>query len=383
MKKIYILLLLLPVSGAFAQQSCNNFYTAISPDGKTIYFSSDRHGSNYEIYRADIDGISNLVRLTFSSYNNYYPSLSPDGSKILFQQNDYGSGSEIFMMNNDGTGLTQITNNNVMDGLPSFSKDGLRILFTAWDDSQYPEIFTMDTDGNTRVQITNIGGAYWQYAPQYNPSGDKIFFEAGFNADNHIVMMDLDGSNWVDITPPNSFGYSEGCLSFNYDGSKIAFYTSEYLGYANGSDIVIADVDGSDWVKITNSIGGEYNYYPVFNVSDDRIFFSRRPSGGKFNINTMKEDGSDVLAMTNCSQVGIEDLSTAGENTYFPNPVHDLLNIYSNEARVIKICDITGRLVLLTIPGKTDVSGLNNGIYTIEFLDGDCITIKSGKLIKN
>ncbi|MBW6460266.1 MAG: hypothetical protein K0B08_06790 [Bacteroidales bacterium] len=113
------------------------------------------------------------------------------------------------MMNNDGTNLVQLTNNNVHDGFPNFSPDGNKIIFEAWDDSNYPEVFTMNIDGSGRTQITNVPGAYWQSAPCYNPSGTKIYFSAGFNADNHYVMMDLDGTNWVNITEPNTFGYAE------------------------------------------------------------------------------------------------------------------------------------------------------------------------------
>lgn len=45
-------------------------------------------------------------------------------------------------MNNDGTNLTQLTDNSVYDGYPNFSPDGNKIVFDAWDTSNYPEIFT-------------------------------------------------------------------------------------------------------------------------------------------------------------------------------------------------------------------------------------------------
>ncbi|PLW97482.1 MAG: hypothetical protein C0593_08515, partial [Marinilabiliales bacterium] len=51
---------------SFADDSCNNFWAVVSPDGNYIYFSSTMNGSNYEIYRTDIDGTSNLMRLTYS-----------------------------------------------------------------------------------------------------------------------------------------------------------------------------------------------------------------------------------------------------------------------------------------------------------------------------
>ncbi|MDD4637077.1 MAG: DUF5050 domain-containing protein [Bacteroidales bacterium] len=385
MKRIYVLLFVITlISGAFAQQTCNNFWTAISPDGHFIYFSSDRHGDNYEIYRVDIDGFSNLMRLTDSdpTINNYFPSLSPDGSKVVFQQNSYGAKAEIFIMNNDGSDLKQLTNNNVMDGMPSFSPDGLHILFSAWDENNYPEIFTMDLDGTNRVQITKVSGANWQSAPRYNPAGDKIYFLAGYNADDHIVMMDLDGSNWVDITPPNSFGYGEGYFSFSPDGSKIVFYTTHYVGYNKGSDVVIANADGSDWVKLTNVVLKDYSSYPVFHPSDGRIFYSYQPSSGKISIKTMNQDGTSVTDILNCSPVGIDELSAEKENVFYPNPAYNILNINSEDAALIQIYDFNGRLMLQSPTGQVDVSSLTSGIYTIHFLDAFYKTIKTGKLIK-
>lgn len=70
--------------GALAQ-TCNNYWSAISPDGLYLYFVSDRDGANYELYRTDVDGFSNTLRLTNSAGNKLYPSLNPDGSKIVFQ----------------------------------------------------------------------------------------------------------------------------------------------------------------------------------------------------------------------------------------------------------------------------------------------------------
>jgi Tol biopolymer transport system component len=384
MKKMFFTIILLcPVIFSLAQQSCNNYNPVISPDGNYLYFSSDRHGSNYEIYKSDIDGISNLERLTFTSYNNYFPALSPDGSKVLFQQNDYGSGAEIFVMNNDGSGLTQLTNNGVYDGFPNFSPDGQHIVFSGWDGEAYPEIFTMDPDGSNRVQITNLNGAYWQYAPKYNPAGDKIYFEAGYNADNHIVIMNTDGSNWVDITPPNSFGYAESVPCFSSDGSKIIFNTTEYLGYNNGSDIVITNADGSDWVKVSNATAGEYYYSPCFHPTDGRIFFTHFFNGGYLNLLTMQQDGSGIAELTTCSQVGFEDSPEISEIGFFPNPVSESLNVNSKEIYCVNIYDFTGRFVLQSLAGRIDVSGLENGIYTIQFLNTNNTVLKTDKLIKN
>ena len=385
MKHLFTLsFLLMSYCLTIAQDNCNNYWSTISPDGMYIYFSSDRHGGDYEIYRTDIDGTSNLMRLTNSAGNKFYPSVSPDGLLIAFQHGDYNSSAEIYIMNNDGSNLTQLTNNNIYDGYPNFSPDGSKFVFDAWDDSNYPEIFTMNIDGTGRTQLTNEAGAFWQSTPIYNPSGTKIYFSEGFNADNHFVMMDLDGSNWVDITPPNTFGYTESGLHFNSDGSKIIFYTSEYLGYDNGMDIVMADADGSNWIKITNSTEGEYYYVAFFHPDNGKVYYSYWPGGtGKWSINKMNLDGTDSEKISNCSALGIYDEFDNLEKLIFPNPSNGIISVNFDAEFVLEIYDLTGRLLLKANTKQIDISHLNIGIYTVLLKDANNKLVKSEKLLKN
>ena len=53
-----------------------------SPDGKSIYFNSNRTGM-MQLWRMSADG-RNPVQLTFDHFNNWFPHISPDGKKIVF-----------------------------------------------------------------------------------------------------------------------------------------------------------------------------------------------------------------------------------------------------------------------------------------------------------
>jgi TolB protein len=53
-----------------------------SPDGKQIYFNSNRTGL-MQLWRMTADG-KNQVQLTFDRFNNWFPHVSPDGKKIVF-----------------------------------------------------------------------------------------------------------------------------------------------------------------------------------------------------------------------------------------------------------------------------------------------------------
>jgi len=101
-----------------------------SPDGKTMYFLSNRNSRHIEIWKLDFDKweqkiaesdsinyediglkkISNLYSVNVNA--DHRPRVSPDGKKIVF----YGVGSDwhnigtnLYTMNVDGSSLTNIT----------------------------------------------------------------------------------------------------------------------------------------------------------------------------------------------------------------------------------------------------------------------------------
>jgi Tol biopolymer transport system component len=379
---LFTLILYLPIVTLNAQ-NCNNLSTAVSPDGLYIYFTSDRDGGNFEIYKANIDG-TNVIRLTNSSDKKSFPSLSPNGTKVLFQSADYSAASEIYMMNNDGTNLIRLTNNNVYDGYPNFSPDGQSIVFSAWDNSIYPEIFTMNQDGTNRTQITNTPGSDWYYAPKFNPAGTKIYFLVSQNGNFNIVMMDLNGSNWINVTPPNTYGYIDLYPSFSSDGLKIVFSTSEYSGNGGILDLIMINADGSGWQRITTSANSERFDLPVFHPTDNsKLFFSYTPSGGRSSIKEMNTDGTGIIELAACSPNGLEDDPETKVLSFYPNPANDFLNVNIKGEILIKIFDLAGRLVLVSRDNKTNISQLNPGIYAIYLKDENSDLIRFDKLIKN
>lgn len=385
MKKIILILpVVLVAFFAAAQSTCNNYSPVVSPNGQHLYFSSDRHGGNYEIYRSDLDGVSNLQRLTNTSVNNFYPSISPDGSKVVFQSGDYGAAAEIYIMNANGTGLTRLTNNSGYDGFPNFSPNGQKIVFDAWDEDAYPEIFTMNADGSNRTRLTHVAGAYWQCSPLYNPSGTYIYFSLGYNADNHLARMNLDGSNIIDITPSNSFGYTDFGMRFTPDGSHIIFSTTDWAGYNNGSDIVIADTMGGNWNRITTSSAGVWFYNPYWHPTNNKIYYGYyTPQAPNWQIYTMSSSGTNNTLLTGCLGASAPQLA-AGQNLpgFYPNPVAGELNLILPAGTHAQLFDAPGHLVLSTTQSKIDVSALKAGFYTIRFINSQGQLMQTSKLIK-
>lgn len=133
-----------------------NVEPAISPDGKTVAFSSDRAGRPH-IFLMGLDG-SNVRRLTFAGKYNASPAWSPDGKMIAFAGDDSGH-FDIFVMNVNGTGLKRLTDARKPSGKaannesPSWSPDGRHIVFTS-DRTGSLQLYIVSPDGTNERRIT-------------------------------------------------------------------------------------------------------------------------------------------------------------------------------------------------------------------------------------
>lgn len=109
-----------------------------------IAFHTSRDG-NPEIYviNEDLSGLTNLTNNAAADRNAEW---SPDGSKIAFQTNRDGN-DEIYTMNADGTGLFRVTIHSARDHKPAWSPDGSQIAFTSDRDGLGFEVYVVNADG--------------------------------------------------------------------------------------------------------------------------------------------------------------------------------------------------------------------------------------------
>ena len=133
-----------------------------------------------EIFIMNPDG-TGIKQLTFNEVNDEEPTLSPDGTKVVYEsdgiQNTNPQGDrEVYVMNaRDGSNNTNLTNNGarVDEGDPDFSPDGKRITYSSegiqTSNSQGDfEIYRLNTlDGTGKVNLTNTGGLAYDYPSKW------------------------------------------------------------------------------------------------------------------------------------------------------------------------------------------------------------------------
>ncbi len=125
-----------------------------SPDGKYIYFTSDRSG-NPQIYRIPSIGGS-PERITFEGKYNARPRLSPDGSKLAMVHNDNGK-YRIAVMNIKQEGLL-VLSSGTQDESPSFAPNSDVLIYASRQDN-YGVLETVSSDGLIRqTMVSGEGG---------------------------------------------------------------------------------------------------------------------------------------------------------------------------------------------------------------------------------
>jgi len=221
---------------------------------------------DYDIFAADADG-SNPVRLTETPGYDAEATISPDGRTIVFTSARDGD-LDVYTMSTDGSNVRRLTDEPGYDGGPFFSPDGSKIVYRAHHPTDSAEladfrtllgeglvrpgklaIFVMDADGGNKRQITDEVGA--DFAPYFHPNGTKIIFSSnrrdsqGRNFD--LYMVNLDGTGLEQITV---FAEFDGFPMFSPDGTKLVFASNRGAAKPGDTNIFMAD-----WIEKPGSAG--------------------------------------------------------------------------------------------------------------------------------
>ncbi len=244
-------------------------------------------GPQGEIYKVLSDG-SNLTRLTNDALLDGAPALSPDGSLIAWntRRSAFGVFENIWVMPVSGASRVRLTlNSGVIDYYPAWSFDGSRIAFISTRDLHHlpegREVYVMNADGSGQARVTN--NLFWDDNPNWSPDG-RIAFRSIRNGESDIYMINPDGSNEVRVTTTGN----NGSPAWSPDGQWMAFVSSR-----DGNDeIYVMAADGSSVTRLTFTAAGEET--PTWSPDGLQIAFGR-----SLQIFVMNADGSQQKQITN------------------------------------------------------------------------------------
>ncbi len=135
-----------------------------SPDGRSLYFTSDRGGSP-QIYKVNLSGGS-PQRITFDGTYNARPRISPDGQTLAMVHRDNGQ-LHIAVMNLNTGALLTLTDGD-LDKSPSFAPNGSMIIYEA-DYRNQGVLAEVSVDGQVRERLSESQAGVSVHAPVWGP----------------------------------------------------------------------------------------------------------------------------------------------------------------------------------------------------------------------
>lgn len=262
------------VSNGLGRTTCGYFY---DNDRRIFYSSSFKHSpecpappdrsqgyvwplGHLEIYTSRTDG-TDLQQLTSNGAYNAEGTLSPDGKTIIFTSTRDGD-IELYTMNVDGSNLRRLTNRVGYDGGAFFSPDGSKVVWRAGypatpaDSADYlsllsqrlvrpsrVELWIADADGSNPRQITRLGGA--NFAPFFHPDGKRVIFSSNYESPRSrnfdLYLIQADGTGLQKITSHPDF---DGFPVFSPDGRKLVWASNRNPQQEGETNLFIAD-----WVE--------------------------------------------------------------------------------------------------------------------------------------
>jgi Tol biopolymer transport system component len=235
-----------------------------------IAFASDRE-ENWGIFVINADG-DGLYNATGHLPNGSFAaaSWSPDGTMITFEGDfDGDTKDNLYVMSlvEENAVLKLVTESEGDDCYPVFSPDGQKILFKS-DRSGNNEVYVVNLDGSNLVQLTDT--PTYESDPEFSPDGSQIVFGSNRSGSSEIYIMDADGLNVRVLVPAPGLDWRP---NWSPDGEWIAFES-----WRNGNaDIYIVRPDGSDLRQLT--FDEVDDGHPTWSPDSQKLVFHSNRSG--------------------------------------------------------------------------------------------------------
>lgn len=289
-----------------------------SNDGSKFSFQSTRNEAQCDqIYKMNTDG-SGLTLVSTGTGRTTCAYYLPDNKTILFASThlggvdcppkpDYSKGYvwalydsyDLFTVNEDGSGLNQLTFDKGYDAEATVSQVGDNIVFTSTRNGDI-DIYSMNIDGSDVKQLTDEvgydGGAFYSY------DGKKIIYRrTRFQNDVEIEkykellatglirpakleiwVMDSDGSNKKQVTDNSAANFAP---YFFPDGEKILFCSNIADSLSRNFDVYKINLDGTGLERIT--FYDEFDGFPMFSPDGSKLVFCSNRNGsikGETNV---------------------------------------------------------------------------------------------------
>lgn len=212
---------------------------------------------DYDLFTCGADG-SGIMRIAAHPGYDAEGAVSPDGRSIVFTSHRDGD-LDLYLCDADGGRVRRLTDRPGYDGGPFFSWDGRQIVWRGWHPTDAAalaeyrellarrlvrphraELFVMDADGRSVRQVTTNGAANW--APFLHPDGERIVFASNLHDpgrfDFALYLIRRDGRGLERLTYGESFA---AFPMFSRDGGRLVFCGNRGASAPREYNVFVAD----------------------------------------------------------------------------------------------------------------------------------------------
>jgi Tol biopolymer transport system component len=257
-------------------------HPSLSADGRRLAFSSVLMRQNLQMASFDPETLTVAEPrwLTTGSRQWSSPDPSPDGTQVVFYSRDLPEG-DIYVIRADGTGLRQVTGDAAVDRMPRWAPDGKRIAYFSNRDGQL-DVWTVGADGSENHRVGRGGIVCW------SPDGSRL-------AGNSVLRPGLSAGGWLldierpgelrDLPEPDPPLRPFVSNSWSPDGRRLA----GMIGYTD-EGVVSLDLDSGAYERLTS-----FGQWPVW-LPDSRHLLFVSGGTGFFVVDTVTREVRKVFA---------------------------------------------------------------------------------------
>lgn len=281
------------------------------PDPAFAYVVS---GNNqYDLMVMDADGSHQLTVISQKFTGNTEPDWSPDGKRLALAREIYGNlkglTTGLYVVNVDKTGLKWLANSSLQR--PAWSPvplgDGKnKIAFPSrlmpdGTIASKSDLFLVNEDGSGLTRLTDTPDL-WEFDIDWSPLANRLAVDSFDGVTEDLVIYRVDCGIDQECSAVRERGLFnipgsplEGRGGFGFDWAKTQdrIVVSANTASDGTYDLWIIDPDNlSSPLQLTSTPGvNEYN--PTWSPDDARIAFTSNPRGGPLSLEVMNSNGTN------------------------------------------------------------------------------------------
>ncbi len=281
-------------------------HIAISRDGRRLAYAARVESTN--VQKISFNAVAGVTVgtpqwVTRGSRSVAQPDISPEGTQLAF--NSLGKQEDLFVAHADGSSLHQVTDDGFKDRAARWSPDGRRIAFYSDRSGKY-ELWLVNRDGSDLRQLTHSPGAHY---PVWSPDGRLMAFSThspnGAGIFNATTPWSAEQVRMLPAIPDATQSFE--VWSWSPDGKRLA--GQKHLADLSHAGIAVHEIGSNrlDWLT-------DFGEWPVWLRDGRRLLFSDR--GTLYLLDSVTRTHRELMRLPQPS-LGSVSLSLDNRNIYF------------------------------------------------------------------